>query len=228
MKKKVINSLLAVCALGLVGACFMSIYEDISFDEQKSEREKAVIARLLQIRDAEEEYRKSHGGEFCGTIDSLVDFVKNGRAIVKIDEDVWTDDLAMGYATKADAIAAGVFHSDTVWQSAAEKLGITNADSLKLVPVGKTGAEFQLRKTEAYNLKSNEFDKVCEVRASLDDYLDGLNDKKVRQLKQDLKKRGRNRADLFEDNTDDTEGDWYGLRIGDLKDPQNKMAGNWE
>ncbi len=228
MKKKVINSLLAVCALGLVGACFMSIYEDISFDEQKSEREKAVIARLLQIRDAEEEYRKSHGGEFCGTIDSLVDFVKNGRAIVKIDEDVWTDDLAMGYATKADAIAAGVFHSDTVWQSAAEKLGITNADSLKLVPVGKTGAEFQLRKTEAYNLKSNEFDKVCEVRASLDDYLDGLNAKKVRQLKQDLKKRGRNRADLFEDNTDDTEGNWYGLRIGDLKDPQNKMAGNWE
>ncbi len=228
MKKKVINSLLAVCALGLVGACFMSIYEDISFDEQKSEREKAVIARLLQIRDAEEEYRKSHGGEFCGTIDSLVDFVKNGRAIVKIDEDVWTDDLAMGYATKADAIAAGVFHSDTVWQSAAEKLGITNADSLKLVPVGKTGAEFQLRKTEAYNLKSNEFDNVCEVRASLDDYLDGLNAKKVRQLKQDLKKRGRNRADLFEDNTDDTEGNWYGLRIGDLKDPQNKMAGNWE
>lgn len=228
MKKKVINSLLAVCALGLVGACFMSIYEDISFDEQKSEREKAVIARLLQIRDAEEEFRKSHGGEFCGTIDSLVDFVKNGRAVVKIDEDVWTDDLAMGYATKADAIAAGVFHSDTVWQSAAEKLGITNADSLKLVPVGKEGAVFQLRKTEAYNLKSNEFDKVCEVRASLDDYLDGLNAKKVRQLKQDLKKRGRNRADLFEDNTDDTEGDWYGLRIGDLKDPQNKMAGNWE
>ncbi len=228
MKKKVINSLLAVCALGLVGACFMSIYEDISFDDQKSEREQAVIARLLQIRDAEEEFRKSHGGDFCGTIDSLVDFVKNGRAVVKIDEDVWTDDLAMGYATKADAIAAGVFKSDTVWQSAAEKLGISNPDSLKLIPVGKEGAVFQLRKTEAYNLKSNEFDKVCEVRANLDDYLDGINAKKVKQLKQDLKKRGRNRADLFEDNADDTEGDWYGLRIGDLKDPQNKMAGNWE
>jgi hypothetical protein len=55
-----------------------------------------------------------------------------------------------------------------------------------------------------------------------------LSEKKIRLLKQDLKKRGKNRADLFLDNADDFEGEWYGLRIGDLKDPQNKMSGNWE
>lgn len=228
MKKIVINSLLVLCVLGLAGACIMSIYGDIAFDNEKSDREKIVIARLLQIRDAEDEFKKSHAGEYCGTLDSLIDFVKNGRAIVKIDEDVWTDELSMSYATKADAVAAGVFHSDTIWQSAAEKLNISNPDSLKFIPIGKEGAQFQLRKNEAFNLKSNEFDKVCEVRASLDDYLYGMNAKKIKQLKNELKKKGKNRADLFLDNADDTEGDWYGLRIGDLQDPQNKMAGNWE
>ena len=228
MMKKTIICLLILAALGLVGACFMSIYTDIAFDKDKSEREQLVIKRLLQIREAEEEVRKGHYGEFCGTIDSLIDFVKEGRAVVKIDEDVWTDELAESFESKRAAIDAGKFRSDTVWQSAAEKLGITNPDSLKLVPVGKPGAVFQLRKHEAFNLKSNEFDKVCEVRASVDDYLDGLSAKKIKLWKQDLKKRGKNRADLFEDNTDDTEGEWYGLRIGDLKVPQNKMSGNWE
>ena len=211
--KKIIICLLILAAFGLVGACFMSIYTDIAFDKDKSEREKVVIARLMQIRDAEEEFRKGHYGEFCGTIDSLIDFVKEGKAVVKIDEDVWTDELAESFESKRAAIDAGKFRSDTVWQSAAEKLGITCPDSLKYVPIGKAGAVFQLRKHEAFNLKSNEF---------------GLSEKKIRLLKQDLKKRGKNRADLFLDNADDFEGEWYGLRIGDLKDPQNKMSGNWE
>jgi hypothetical protein len=30
------------------------------------------------------------------------------------------------------------------------------------------------------------------------------------------------------DNEDQTEGEWYGLRMGDLEDTNNKMAGNWE
>jgi hypothetical protein len=228
MMKKTIICLLVLAALGLVGACFMSIYADIEFDKDKSEREQVVIARLMQIRDAEEEFRKGHYGEFCGTLDSLIDFVKEGKAVVKIDEDVWTDELAESFESKRAAIEAGKFRSDTIWQSAAEKLGISNPDSLKLVPIGRAGAEFQLRKHEAFNLKSNEFDKVCEIRANLDDYMDGLSEKKIRLLKQDLKKRGKNRADLFEDNADDFEGEWYGLRVGDLKDPQNKMSGNWE
>jgi len=228
MMKKLFIPLLVLAAFGLVYACYRSIYTDIEFENEKSEREQLVIARLMQIREAEDEFKKCHSGEFCGTIDSLVDFVKYGKAVVKIEEDVWTDELADSYPSKREAIDAGAFRSDTLWQPAAEKLGITNPDSLKLVPIGKPGAVFQLRKHEAFNLKSNEFDKVCEVRASLDDYLDGMSAKKIRLLKQDLKKRGKNRADLFVDNADNTEGNWYGLRIGDLEDPQNKMAGNWE
>jgi hypothetical protein len=69
---------------------------------------------------------------------------------------------------------------------------------------------------------------LLEVRASLDDYLYGLDEKKIKNLKGDLKDRGRNRGDLFEDNADHIKGTWYGLRIGDLEDTNNKLAGNWE
>ena len=77
-------------------------------------------------------------------------------------------------------------------------------------------------------MKSNEFDMLVEFRARLDDYMDGMSEKKIKNLKADLKKRHRNRAELMLDNEDQTDGEWYGLRIGDLEDTNNKMAGNWE
>ena len=86
----------------------------------------------------------------------------------------------------------------------------------------------ELRKKAEFNMKSNEFDMLVEFRARLDDYLDGLDAKKVKNYKAELKKLGRNRAELMLDNEDDSEGEWYGLRMGDLKDTGNKMAGNWE
>ena len=71
-------------------------------------------------------------------------------------------------------------------------------------------------------------ENLVEFRARIDDYLDGMSAKKVKNLKADLKKLHKNHAELMFDNEDDTEGEWYGLRIGDLSDPSNKMAGNWE
>ena len=229
MKKSIFNILLVLCVLGLAGACFMSIYADISFDQQRKEREKIVIARLMQIRDAEEKFRMSHQGEFCGTMDSLIYWVANDSSINKIIKDgELTDDQLESGMTEQEAVKLGIIRRDTIWESAADALGISDPDSLRFVPIGKEGATFQLRKHEAYNEKSSEFDKVLEIRACADDYLEGLNEKKINGWKSDEKKKGKNRADLFEDNTDDEKGTWYGLRVGDLKDPQNKLAGNWD
>mgnify|MGYP007022110399 CR=1 FL=1 len=228
MKKIYVNILLAICTLGLVYACFMSIYSDIAFDGEKSEREQAVIARLLQVRDAEEKFKMSHG-YYCGTIDSLIDYVKNDRAVDKIiKEGELTDDQLESGMTEKEAVAKGLIRRDTVWVAASEILGISNPDSLKYVPVGKEGALIQLRKGEEYNPKTEEWVALVEFRASLDDYMDGVSPKRIKNLKSALKKLGRNKADLFDDNGDDIDGEWYGLRMGDLKDPNNKMAGNWE
>ena len=249
MKKSIVNGLLVLCTLGLVVACFYSIYNDIAFDEEKAAREKLVIARLMQIRDAEEQYKMTFG-EYCGTIDSIIDYVKNGKTVDKIiKEGELTDDQLEAGMTEREAVAKGIIKRDTIWMTAAEKLGIKNPDSLKFVPVGRKAdgtftvvhssfdpsvydtiyqGVIELRKKATFNMKSNEFDMLVEFRARLDDYMDGMSEKKIKNVKSDLKTRHRNRAELMLDNEDQTEGEWYGLRIGDLEDPNNKMAGNWE
>lgn len=249
MKKSIVNGLLVLCTLGLVAACVWSICSDIAFDSEKEEREQLVIARLMDIRNAEEQYKMTYG-EYCGTIDSIIDFVKNGKTVDKIIKDgELTDAQLEAGMTERQAVAQGLIKRDTVWMSTAEKLGIKNPDSLKYVPVGRKadGKYFiakstfdpskkdtvyygviELRKKAAFNMKTNEFDMMVEFRARLDDYMDGMNEKKIKNLKADLKKRHKNAAELMLDNEDNTEGEWYGLRMGDLEDANNKMAGNWE
>ena len=249
MKKIAINSILLVCTLGLIYACWSSIYSDIAFDEEKAAREKAVIARLMEIRDAEELYKMTFG-EYCGTIDSLIDFVKNQEAVDKIlKEGELTDDQLEAGMTEKEAVAKGLIRRDTIKIKASEKLGIANPDSMKYVPVGRVAdgnffvvqstfdpavkdtiyqGVIELRKKAQFNLKSNEFDMLVEFRARMDDYMDGVSEKRIKNLKNDLKSLHKNRAELMLDNEDDYEGEWYGLRMGDLSDPNNKMAGNWE
>ena len=95
MKKSIVNGLLVLCTLGLGVACFYSIYDDIAFDEEKAAREKLVIARLMDIRNAEEQYKLTFG-EYCGTIDSIIDFVKNGKTVDKIIKEVDFDVFITG------------------------------------------------------------------------------------------------------------------------------------
>lgn len=226
--KKAINILLGICVLGLVYACFWSIYSDINFDNVKTERELLVRARLWQIRSAQEQF-KMVKGYYCGTLDSLIDFVENEKAVDRIvKEGELTDDQLEAGLTEREAVRQGIIKRDTVWVSAAEKLGIANPDSLKYVPVGKEGALIEMRKKETFNTRSNEFEILVEFRARLDDYLYGVDDKRVKNLKAELKKLGKNKAELSEEFGDDEKGTWYGLRVGDLGDPNNKMAGNWE
>lgn len=236
-KKSIFNWALIICVIGLVYVCFLSIYNDIEFDAAKSEREQAVIARLMQVRDAEEKFRASHANQYCGDIDSLVNWVRDSMAVEKvIKEGELTDDQLEAGLTEAAAVAQGLIRRDTVWVKAAEMLGISNADSLKLCPVGREGGEIAIRKSLNYNSKSQEWDQVCEIRVNLDDYMDGMDEKKIKNLKSELEKRHKTRdmwiCTVQPDGTktwiEDENEQWYGLRVGDLDDSNNKMAGNWE
>lgn len=250
MKKKlIINLILGLCVAGLCFAVWTSINSDIAFDEEKAEREHLVIDRLMQIRDAEEQYKMTYGW-YCGTIDSLIDFVKNGKTVDKIiKEGELTDDQLEAGMTEREAVRLGLIKRDTVWMTAAEKLGIANPDSMKFVPIGRAydgsydvytstfdpnlrdtvyHGIIELRKKDEYNMKNEQWENLVEFRARLDDYMDGMSEKKIKNLKSALKKTFKNRAELMMDNEDQMEGQWFGLRMGDLEDTNNKMAGNWE
>ena len=50
--KTVFNIVLVLCAAALIYICYTSIMGPINFENAKKEREKAVIARLIDIRKA--------------------------------------------------------------------------------------------------------------------------------------------------------------------------------
>lgn len=98
--KKVINILLGLCIIGLAYILYGSIMGPINFDKEKTIRDEAVKNRLIDIRTAQVEYNAQHGGQYTANMDSLIDFVKNGKVptIAKVGEltdkqmeDLWTE-----------------------------------------------------------------------------------------------------------------------------------------
>lgn len=72
MRIKTDNSvLLTLCVLVLAALCIVSIGAPMRFDSQRAERERAVKARLVKIRSAEEKYRLRHGA-YAASFDRLV------------------------------------------------------------------------------------------------------------------------------------------------------------
>lgn len=55
------NIILGFCVLVLVVLCWLSVERPMRFEREQTEREKAVKARLLHIRTAEERYRARKG-----------------------------------------------------------------------------------------------------------------------------------------------------------------------
>lgn len=223
--KKAINVILALCAAVLLYLCYASIMQPIEFNEERAVREAAVKARLLQIKNAEEQYRMQHQGEFCDSFHVLINFVKTARIpnvtkIGELTEKQMSDGLTEAKAAEivnsgnAREIAKNGlegFRRDTTWTPmAATILGENGcADSLEYIPYGE-GEKFELEKTIHVG-RSGVTQNVMECRASYYSYLKGMNEREIYNLTDAAEKSGR----------------YPGLKIGDLLTPNNN-AGNWE
>ncbi|MBO0231976.1 hypothetical protein J0S32_23000, partial [Escherichia coli] len=151
---------LCVAALGYI--CYNSITGPINFEKSKKEREKAVIARLIDIRKAQQEYRMLNHGQYTDKFDTLIDFVKNQKLpfVMKIGqltdkqlEDGLTEKKAMAIINRAKKTGKydevkkwGLenFKRDTMWVAVMDTLypkGF-NADSMRFIPFSN-GEQFQ-------------------------------------------------------------------------------------
>lgn len=74
----VINIVLLLATVGLVYLLYSSIQEPILFKKERTRREEAVIARLMQIRTAQEAFRDITGG-YAPTFDTLKEVLTNGK-----------------------------------------------------------------------------------------------------------------------------------------------------
>ena len=227
--KTVFNVVLGLCALALVYICYASIMGPIDFEQEKKHRDAAVIARLIDIRKAQAEYRTRHNQQYTNNFDSLIDFVKHdslpfifkqGELNDKQLEDGLTEKKAIAIVEKAKKTGKydevkkwGLenFKRETMWVAVKDTVfpkGF-NADSLRYVPFGN-GAQFEMA-TRNDTAKSGAPFCLLEVKTPYEVYLNGMNAQEIANLKDLQTKLGR----------------YCGLKIGDLGTANNN-AGNWE
>lgn len=226
--KAVINVLLGLCICALVYICYASIMGPINFENQKKARDKEVIARLINIRKAQQEYRVQKQ-QYTESFDTLIDFVKTERIPFVAKEGVLTDKQLEDGLTEKKAMAIinkakktgnykeveknGLqnFKRDTMWVAILDTIfprGF-NADSIRYVPFGN-GAEFEM-KSKNDTAKSGAPLILLEVKTPYTTYLKGLDGQEIANLIDIQEKLGK----------------YAGLMIGSLETPNNN-AGNWE
>ena len=227
--KTVINAILALCAIALVYICYGSIMGPINFDKEKAIRDKAIIARLIDIRSAQQEYRLTHEGAYTASFDTLIHFVKTAKLpfIMKIgsltDEQLnngMTEKKAMSIIEKAkktgnwkDVEKEGLtnFRRDTMWVAVMDTIFAKgfNPDSLAFVPYGN-GAKFEMA-VRKDTTKSGAPLNLFQAQVAYDVYLGDLDKQQLVNLKDMQEKLGK----------------YLGLKVGDIEQPNNN-AGNWE
>jgi hypothetical protein len=227
--KTVFNIVLALCIVALAYVCYESILRPIRFEQEQKHRETAVIARLVDIRKAQQEYRNQHRQQYTASFDTLIDFVKNqklpfvfkqGELTDKQLEDGLTDRKAMTIINKAkktgnykDVQKWGLenFKRDTLWVSVRDTIfgKDFNPDSMRYVPYGEGKTfEMAIRNDTA---KSGAPFCLLEVKTPYDVYLHGLDQQEIINLKDKQKQLDK----------------YAGLMIGSLETANNN-AGNWE
>ncbi|MBQ4057258.1 MAG: hypothetical protein IJD32_09250 [Bacteroidaceae bacterium] len=227
--KTVINIVLAVCAAALVYVCYGSIMGPINFDNTRDAREKEVIARLIDIRKAQVEYRNTHQGVYTASFDTLIDFIKTAKLPFVKKEGALTDAQLEAGMTEKKAMALinkakktgnwkevekeGLmnFKRDTMWVSVLDTIypkGF-NADSLRYVPFGN-GKQFELASRQD-TTKSGAPLNLFQAQTPYETYIGDLDKQQLINLKDVQSKLGK----------------YCGLRVGDIEQPNNN-AGNWE
>ncbi len=200
--KKIITLIILPALIIFVGyAIYSSIQEPVEFNREKSTREKVAIQRLKDIRTLQVAYR-GQNGQYTSSIDSLIDFYKNGSITIIKQIGSFDDSLAVAQnRVRRDSIKVAV--KDTLLKRADFIL-----EDLRTVPFSDGKAvemEAIIKKVSGVNVP------LFEANMPYPYLLNGLN----HQLQVNLKAE---REDI---------GKYNGLRVGSIDAPNNN-AGNWE
>jgi len=201
--------LLVAAVVVLIYMCYRSIMAPIEFKQERGAREKAIIARLIDIRKAQIEYKnkyKVHAASF----EELSRFLKEEKIPFLRKEGVLTDEQLEKGLTEKEAVKQGLIKRDTFWVIAKDTLfgPAFNVDSLKFVP-GTTQPFFM--DTASLVSGSGYTIKVFEASVTYDTYLGDLDKQEVANLKDVATKSNK----------------FAGLKVGSLEEINNN-AGNWE
>jgi hypothetical protein len=207
--KVTLNILLIAAVLLLVYMCYRSIQTPREFTAEKDKREKAIIARLIDIRKAQIEY-KNVNKVHAGTFDDLIKFLDEKELPFLIKEGVLTDEQLEKGMTEREAVAKGLIRRDTFWMLAKDTLFGKGYAASEIRYVPGTQVQFDMD-TATLTSGSGYSINVFEVSVKFDDYLDDLNRQELINLDDKAEKQSK----------------FPGLRVGSLTEINNN-AGNWE
>ncbi len=205
MKKVLTYFVFPVIIIVLTVLIVMSVEQPVKFNQEKSVREAAAIVKLKDIRTLQVAY-KNVNGKFTNSIDTLVDFYKNGKMTVIRSIGSMDDSLAVARnLVKREAIEIPV--RDTLLKNRSD----FNPDQLKYIPY--TNGE-QIIMDATIKEVSGVDVPLFEAKVPYVKLLEQL-DEHYHQLIVNL---------VYERCDTDR---YPGLQVGSIENPNNN-AGNWE
>ncbi|MDR0844291.1 MAG: hypothetical protein LBN71_03655 [Tannerella sp.] len=209
--KITLKVLLVAAILLLVYMCYRSIMGPIEFDRERTVRETAIQARLIDIRKAQIEFKNTYGVH-AANFEELSKFLNEKKLPFVLKEGVLTDEQLSKGMTEKEAVKKGIIRRDTFWVLAKDTLFSRgfNADSLAIVPVQGVDARFSMD-TATIKSSSGYVVRVFESGVKYDVYLGDLDHQQLVNLKDKMNKMKK----------------FDGLRVGSVTEINNN-AGNWE
>ena len=227
--KTIIQILLAVAIGFLAYFCVMSILTPLNFDKEKTEREKLVIQRLIDIRTAEVEFR-SQNLIYSTDFTELLNFLKTGKKPSVIKEGVLSDSQLESGLTEEkaakivqsgkekDIIANGLqnFRRDTIYLDLisslyGDRFTAETIDEIKYIPYSNQQDTFVLESNNGYVNSTGFLIPLFQASCKYETYLSDLNH-------QELLNEVHKQIKLEK---------FPGLKVGNVEEPNNN-AGNWE
>jgi len=209
--RTVIQILLFIVAVVIAYFIYKGVQDPIDFEKTKDARYEATIERLKQIRKAELAYKNVYG-QFTGSWDTLINFVKYDSVLNVRKVGELTDSMIEAGLTERDAVEKGLLIRDTIRESVvqAEFSGSFDADNLNVVPIPDSTAYFDLGATI---IKTGSGIKVPVFQA---------------KIHNNVVLRGLDRQYVINLNEQRRMNEKYpGLKVGSLIETVNN-AGNWE
>lgn len=223
-----IKILLSLSIVLLTYLCIMSVVTPIRFEEIRTEREKAIIKRLIDIRKAQVEFRDQKG-HYTASFDTLIDFVKTAKKKMVMKEGSLTDKQLEAGLTEAAAVrivrkgdpkeieANGLqnFRRDTAYVSLLEAIfpneyTPTTINELSVIP-HSNNEKFNLQVNNEYVNATGIRIPLFEASAPFTTYLYDLNRQEMLNVIDVQNKLEK----------------YPGLKVGSVDEPNNN-AGNWE
>jgi hypothetical protein len=211
--RTVIQIFLGIAIIILGYLVWESIMAPIRFNHDKAIRERAVITRMIDIREAQKAY-KDLNVNFTSSFDTLIHFVKNDsftllRAIGLIPEELIDETRDINKAREI-ALQRGIIRREVTKISVLDSLFGKNypVDSLRYVPYTDK-QEFKMVADE-YTSTSTLVIRVLEVSVPYQVFLDGLDPQLIINYAEERQKITN----------------FPGLKFGSLT--EGTLTGNWE